>query len=161
MWELQRLHMVDCALGETSSSVLHLKHVTWRPPLRAIGALAAGLPASSTRKCCLQLLQTVEYAAGGSSCVCPQWGHVTGSLLDFGVAGFFGAPATAFLGTSGLRRLLLSAVHCCRALPLFAGAAWRTEPLCWDSLRSGRQRSHLPRWRAWTRECRQTALLWT
>src|SRR5436190_9573287 len=96
MWLLQRLHMVDCAVGETSSTVLHLKHVTSRPPLRARGSFAGALPASWTRKCCLQPLQTVEYAAGGSSCVCPQCGQVTGSLLDFGVAGFLVVPATNF-----------------------------------------------------------------
>src|SRR5687768_898289 len=99
MWLLQRLHIVDCALGETSSSVLHLKHVTWRPPLRAAGVLAAAafaagfLAASSMRKCCLHALQTVEYAAGGSGWECPQCGHVTGSLLDLIVAGFFVTPA--------------------------------------------------------------------
>src|SRR5688572_8344058 len=105
MWLLQRLHMVDWALRATSNSVLHLKQVTWRPPLRATGVFGSGLAAaSSMRKCCLQPLHTVEYAAGGSGCVCPQCGQVTGSLLDLVVAGFLVTPATAFFGTSVRQR---------------------------------------------------------
>src|ERR1044071_2204215 len=92
MWLLQRLHMVDWALSATSSSVPHSKQASFRTSLGRCAGRAAGRRTSSTRMCWPHCLQTVERAARGSGCWCPQRGQTTRTLSCF-FAGIQGAPA--------------------------------------------------------------------
>jgi len=64
MWLLHRLHMVDCAVAGTSSSVPQLKHVTRRTSREggaaAVGGATGAWRKSSSRKYWRHFLQTVE-----------------------------------------------------------------------------------------------------
>src|SRR5437660_5487324 len=76
--------MVDCAVCGTSSSVPQEKQQTRRKSFRICSVCEAPLRRSSlSRKCSRQFLQTEEYAVGGSSCVCPHLGQVTGTFAGF------------------------------------------------------------------------------
>jgi hypothetical protein len=66
------LHIVDCALGETSSSVPHAKQVIRRRSGAGASAARAGCRAARTSKCRPHALQYVEIAARDSGCRCPQ-----------------------------------------------------------------------------------------
>src|SRR6266566_138773 len=83
MWLLQRLHIVDCALTATSSSVPHSKQANFLSSFGRSGARAAGLRTSWTRMYWPQCLQAVEMAARGSGCWWPQRAQVTRTLSCF------------------------------------------------------------------------------
>src|SRR5204862_1772254 len=116
MWLLQRLHIVDCALTATCSSVPHSKQASFLSSFGRSGARAAGLRTSWTRMYWPQCLQAVEIAARGSGCWWPQRAQVTRILSCF-FAGIQCSPArrpatgqraaglasSGILGTSGGR----------------------------------------------------------